>query len=63
MNIDKKIDEGKCPEPSLCTVGTTVYTEYEREHICYKCWLNYCKREGIEITYEDYSWSKSKDNR
>lgn len=54
MNIDKKIDEGKCPEPSLCTVGTTVYTEYEREHICYKCWLSYCKREGIEITYEDY---------
>lgn len=52
INIDRMIDKGICPEPSYCTVATTYYTIEEKEHICYKCWLQYCKTEGIEIEYE-----------
>lgn len=52
INIDKKIDEGECPEPSFCTVATTCYEPIEKENICYKCWLSYCKRNNIEIIYK-----------
>lgn len=51
INVDKRIDEGKCPEPALCTIGTTGYSEQEREHICYRCWFNFCKQNGIKIDY------------
>ena len=51
INIDKKIDEGKCPGYFYCTVATTCYTAQEREHECYLCWLAYCKRNKIEIDY------------
>lgn len=53
INIDKKIDEGKCPAPMFCTVATTGYSQQEREHHCYLCWLNYCKENNIEILYEN----------
>ncbi|MDD6004381.1 MAG: hypothetical protein PUC68_01775 [Firmicutes bacterium] len=53
INIDKKIDEGKCPGIYFCTVATTCYTAQEREHNCYLCWLAYCKRNEIEIDYGD----------
>lgn len=52
INIDKKIDEGKCPGHFYCTVATTEYPELEREHICYECWREYCKQNEIEIDYD-----------
>ena len=52
VNIDKKIDNFQCPEPCLCTVATTCYSEVEREHKCYRCWLTYCRTHNIEIIYE-----------
>lgn len=52
INIDKEIDNHRCPGIYLCTVATTCYTEQEREHICYRCWLAYCKKHNIEIIYE-----------
>ncbi len=52
INIDKKIDEHKCPGLYFCTVATTCYTVQERENKCYKCWLAYCIKNNIEISYE-----------
>ena len=52
INIDKQIDKYKCPTHSFCTVATTCYNKIERENICYKCWLSFCKRNNIEIIYE-----------
>ena len=52
INIDKKIDNFCCPELTFCTVATTCYSEQEREHECYKCWLAYCREHDIEIIYE-----------
>lgn len=51
INIDKMIDEHKCPAAYFCTVATTGYEEQEREHICYLCWKRYCKENNIEIEY------------
>ena len=53
INIDKQIDEGKCPGRFWCTVATTCYPEWEREHKCYRCWKEYCKENEIEIDYGD----------
>ena len=53
INIDKQIDEGKCPGLFWCTVATTCYPEWEREHKCYRCWKEYCKENEIEIDYGD----------
>ena len=47
INIDKEIDAGRCPTIMFCTVATTSYEPIEREHICYKCWLAYCKEHNI----------------
>lgn len=63
VNIDKKIDENRCPEPSLCVVGTTCYSEQEREHICYKCWLRFCKENRIEIDYGEENGEQKEDYR
>ena len=52
INIDKKIDEHKCPGIYLCTVATICYEPIEREHICYRCWLSFCKENNIEIIYD-----------
>ena len=52
INIDKEIDVGRCPTICFCTVATTSYEPWEREHKCYKCWLEYCKYHNIEIIYE-----------
>ena len=52
INIDKEIDNHRCPDIYFCTVATTCYTEQEREHICYRCWLAHCKKHNIEIIYE-----------
>lgn len=51
INIDKMIDEHKCPAPMFCTVATTGYTATEREHKCYLCWKEYCKENKISIKY------------
>ena len=49
INIDKEIDAHRCPTIMFCTVATTCYDEWEREHRCYKSWLAYCKYHSIEI--------------
>ena len=51
--IQKSIDMCRCPEPSFCTVATTMYENHTRERMCMKCWLAYCKRNNIEIDYEN----------
>lgn len=51
INIDKEIDACRCPAPYICTVATIYYEPIEREHLCYKCWLQYCKENNIEIIY------------
>lgn len=52
INIDKEIDAHRCPGFFLCTVATTCYDEWEREHKCYLCWKDYCKTHNIEIIYD-----------
>ena len=52
INIDKQIDNHQCPGLFFCTVATTGYDVWEREHQCYKCWLEYCKKYNIEIIYD-----------
>ena len=54
--IQKSIDVCRCPEPSFCTVATTMYDNHTRERMCMKCWLAYCKRNNIEIDYENQSF-------
>ena len=49
INIDKEIDAHRCPTVCFCTVATTCYDPVEREHMCYKCWLAYCKEHNIKI--------------
>ena len=51
INIDKEIDAHHCPEICLCTVATTHYEGWEREHKCYLCWLRYCQEHNIKIIY------------
>ena len=51
VNIDRMIDTGQCPMVCFCTVATTCYEPIEREQICYRCWRDYCREHGIEITY------------
>ena len=53
INIDKKIDNNKCPGGMFCTVATTHYDSFERERICLQCWLAFCKENNIEILYGD----------
>ena len=52
INIDKEIDNYRCPSICFCTVATTCYESEERERLCYRCWLSYCKENHIEIIYE-----------
>ena len=52
INIDKEIDAGRCPTFCFCTVATTCYNSQEKENICYKCWLSYCKQNNITIIYD-----------
>ena len=51
INIDEKIENFKCPERVFCIVATTCLDPIKREHLCYKCWLAYCKQNNIEIEY------------
>lgn len=50
-DIQKKIDECKCPEPMFCTVATTYYEPPERERMCMKCWVRWCDENGVKIDY------------
>lgn len=52
INIDKQIDNHKCPGLYICTVATTWYEPQVREHMCYECWKRYCKENNIEIIYD-----------
>lgn len=49
--IDKAVEDNKCPERMFCTVATTCYDNHTRERKCLKCWLDYCKANNIEIDY------------
>ena len=51
INIDKEIDNHRCPEACFCTVPTICYEPIEREYKCYLCWLSYCKEHNITIIY------------
>lgn len=51
INIDKMIDEHRCPGLYFCTVATTGYSPIEREHECYLCWKRHCKENNIKIDY------------
>lgn len=53
LNIDKLIDERRCPGRYFCVVATTGYDAQKREHICYECWRSYCEENNIEIIYEN----------
>lgn len=50
--IDKNVEDHKCPEYFWCTVATTCYELHERERMCLRCWLNVMKEKGVEILYE-----------
>lgn len=52
INIDREIDNHRCPGVYFCTVATTCYEEWKKEHKCYLCWLAYCREHNIEISYE-----------
>ena len=52
INIDKQIDNSICPGHFFCVVATTCYELLERERICYRCWLSYCRENDIEIIYD-----------
>lgn len=51
INIDKQIDNNKCPCGMWCVIATTGLEPQERENTCYHCWKDYCKENNIEITY------------
>ena len=53
INIDKEIDNHRCPTICLCTVATTCYEPIEREQRCYRCWKAYCQEHNITIIYDN----------
>ena len=52
QEIDLAVENNRCPAIMFCTVATTCYDSYTREHICLKCWLQFCKENNIEIDYK-----------
>lgn len=50
--IDKNVEDHKCPGYFWCTVATTCYESHERERMCLRCWLDVMKENGVEILYE-----------
>ena len=52
INIDKQIDNHRCPSLYFCTVATTVYDPIKKEHKCYLCWKSFCLENDIEIIYD-----------
>lgn len=59
MNIDKMIDEGRCPGIYFCTVATTGYDKQKKEHKCYLCWRRYCAENNLEIIYDEEYYTKT----
>lgn len=51
QDINKAVENNKCPTPMFCIVATTCYDFHTRERICLKCWLQFCKEYNIEIDY------------
>lgn len=49
--IDRNVEEHRCPGYFWCTVATTVYDTHTRERKCLRCWLNAMKERDIEIDY------------
>ena len=54
QEIDSAIENNCCPAIMFCTVASTCYNPHTREHICLKCWLQFCKENNIEIDYKIY---------
>ena len=52
QEIDSAVENNRCPAIMFCTVATTCYDSHTREHICLKCWLQFCKEHNIEIDYK-----------
>lgn len=49
IDIDEKVDNGKCPADYWCVWATT---GGKNERDCLKCWIKYCKENNLEISYE-----------
>lgn len=49
--IDRNVEEHRCPGYFWCTVATTGYDTHTRERKCLRCWLNAMKERDIEIDY------------
>lgn len=49
--IDRNVEEHRCPGYFWCTVATTVYDSNTRERKCLRCWLDTMKERDIEIDY------------
>lgn len=52
QEIDKAVEELRCPGRYLCTVATTMYDNHARERRCLKCWLAHMKENDVEIIYD-----------
>lgn len=52
QEIDKAIEECKCPGRYFCTVASTCYEPHERERICLKCWLDHMRENEVEVVYD-----------
>ena len=50
--IDKNVENHKCPGYFFCTVATTCYEPHTRERMCLRCWLDTMKERNIEVLYE-----------
>lgn len=51
INIDKQIDNDRCPALHRCTCTLTSYDRIENKHLCYLCWKQYCNSKNVEIIY------------
>ena len=49
--IDRNVEEHRCPGYFWCTVATTVYDTHARERRCLRCWLDTMKERNVEIDY------------
>lgn len=52
QDIDKAVEEHKCPGRYFCTVATTGYDQHRRERICLQCWLDHMKENEVEVVYD-----------
>lgn len=51
--IDKSVEDHKCPGYYWCTVATTGYDAHTRERMCLRCWLEVMNERNIEVVYDE----------